>query len=44
MLLILIKISLFKKNGYCRVGVKKDWVFYKNKFNDLVLFQKILNK
>ena len=37
-------ISLFKKNGYCRVGVKKDWVFYKNKFNDVVLFQKILNK
>ena len=37
-------ISLFKKNGYCRVGIKKDWVFYKNKFNDVVLFQKILNK
>ena len=37
-------ISLFKKNGYCRVGVKKDWMFYKNKFNDVVLFQKILNR
>jgi diamine N-acetyltransferase len=37
-------ISLFKKNGYCRVGIKKDWVFYKNKFNDVILFQKILNK
>ena len=37
-------ISLFKKNGYCKVGVKKDWVFYNNRFNDEVLFQKILNK
>ena len=37
-------ISLFKKNGYCKVGVKKDWVFYNNKFIDEVLFQKILNK
>ena len=37
-------ISLFKKNGYCKVGLKKDWVFYNNKFNDEVLFQKILNK
>ena len=31
-------ISLFKKNGYSRVGVKKDWVFYKNKFNDYDFF------
>ena len=37
-------ISLFKKNGYCEVGTKKDWIFYNNKFNDEVLFQKILNK
>ena len=37
-------ISLFKKNGYCKVGLKKDWVFYNNKFNDQLLFQKILNK
>ena len=33
-----------KKNGYNEVGLKKDWVFYKNKFNDELLFQKILNK
>ena len=37
-------ISLFKKNGYNKVGLKKDWVFYNNKFNDELLFQKILNK
>ncbi|MDA1226147.1 MAG: GNAT family protein, partial [Bacteroidetes bacterium] len=37
-------ISLFKKNGYNEVGLKKDWVFYNNKFNDEILFQKILNK
>jgi len=37
-------ISLFKKNGYNEVGLKKDWVFYNNKFNDELLFQKILNK
>ena len=37
-------ISLFEKNGYCKVGLKKDWIFYNNKFNDEVLFQKILNK
>ena len=37
-------ISLFKKNGYNEVGVKKDWIFYNNKFYDELLFQKILNK
>ena len=37
-------ISLFEKNGYCKVGLKKDWIFYNNKFNDEVLFQKILKK
>ena len=37
-------ISLFKKNGYSEVGVKKDWIFYNNKFYDELLFQKILNK
>jgi hypothetical protein len=24
--------------------LKKDWIFYNNKFNDELLFQKILNK
>ena len=37
-------ISLFKKNGYIEVGNKKDWVYYKNKFNDELMFQKILLK
>ena len=37
-------ISLFKKNGYNKVGLKKDWLFYNNKFNDELLFQKILNR
>ena len=37
-------ISLFKKNGYNQVGLKKDWIFYNNKFNDVLLFQKILIK
>ena len=37
-------ISLFKKNGYSEVGVKKDWIFYNNKFYDELLLQKILNK
>ena len=36
-------ILLFEKNGYIRVGLKKDWIFYNNKFNDELLFQKILN-
>ena len=37
-------ISLFKKNGYNKVGLKKDWMFYNNKFNDELLFQKILKR
>ena len=36
-------ILLFEKNGYIKVGLKKDWIFYNNKFNDELLFQKILN-
>ena len=35
-------ILLFEKNGYIKVGLKKDWIFYNNKFNDELLFQKIL--
>ena len=37
-------ISLFKKSGFVNIGLKKDWIFYNNKFNDELLFQKILNK
>jgi diamine N-acetyltransferase len=37
-------ILLFEKNGYINVGLKKDWIFYNNKFNDELLFQKILSK
>ena len=37
-------ISLFEKSGFVNVGLKKDWIFYNNKFNDEFLFQKILNK
>ena len=36
-------ILLFEKNGYIKIGLKKDWIFYNNKFNDELLFQKILN-
>ena len=34
-------ISLFEKSKYVNVGLKKDWIFYNNKFNDELLFQKI---
>ena len=37
-------ISLFEKSDFVNVGLKKDWIFYNNKFNDELLFQKILNK
>ena len=37
-------ISLFKKSGFVNIGLKKDWIFYNNKFNDELLFKKILNK
>jgi diamine N-acetyltransferase len=37
-------ISLFEKSKYVNVGLKKDWIFYNNKFNDELLFQKILKK
>ena len=37
-------ISLFEKSNFVNVGLKKDWIFYNNKFNDEFLFQKILNK
>ncbi|MFT6997003.1 MAG: diamine N-acetyltransferase [Cryomorphaceae bacterium] len=33
-------IKLFKKFGFEKVGVKKDWTFYEGKFYDEVLMQK----
>jgi diamine N-acetyltransferase len=39
----LISIRLFKSLGYEKVGLKKDWNFYNNKFNNELIFQKILN-
>ena len=37
-------ISLFEKSDFVNVGLKKDWIFYNNQFNDELLFQKILSK
>ena len=39
----LISIKLFKSLGYNKIGLKKDWNFYNNKFNSEYTFQKILN-
>jgi len=39
----LISIKLFKSLGYIKIGLKKDWNFYNNKFNSEFTFQKILN-
>ena len=39
----LISIKLFKSLGYNKIGLKKDWNFYNNKFNSEYPFQKILN-
>ena len=37
-------IKLFEKHGYLKVGNKKDWIFYNNKYFDELLYQKILDK
>ncbi len=37
-------IKLFEKHGYLKVGNKKDWIFYNNKYFDELLYQKILVK
>ena len=37
-------IKLFEKHGYIRIGNKKDWIFYNNKYFDELLYQKILDK
>tara|TARA_B100000575_G_scaffold167761_1_gene134236 strand:+ start:20138 stop:20644 length:507 start_codon:yes stop_codon:yes gene_type:complete len=35
-------IALFEKNGFKLVGLKKDWIYFNNDFNDELLYQKIL--
>ena len=37
-------ISLFEKNSYTKVGLKKDWIYYNNMFCDELLYQKIIKK
>ena len=37
-------IKLFEKHGYLKVGNKKDWIFYNNKYFNELLYQKILGK
>jgi len=37
-------IKLFEKHNYLKVGNKKDWIFYNNKYFDELLYQKILGK
>ena len=37
-------IKLFEKHGYLKVGNKKDWIFYNNKYFDELLYQKIIGK
>jgi diamine N-acetyltransferase len=34
-------ISLFTKNNFIKVGVKKDWIISNNQFKDEVLYQLI---
>lgn len=34
-------ISLFEKNNFKKVGIKKDWIFSNRKFKDEILFQLI---
>ena len=37
-------VKLFEKHGYMKVGNKKDWVFYNNRYFDELLYQKILGE
>ena len=37
-------IKLFEKHNYLKVGNKKDWIYYNNKYFDELLYQKILDK
>lgn len=34
-------IGLFEKHLFKKIGVKKDWTFYNNTFNDEILYQRI---
>lgn len=34
-------ISLFEKNNFKKIGIKKDWIFSNGKFKDEILFQLI---
>jgi len=34
-------ISLFKKQGFKEIGIKKDWISYQNEFKNEILFQLI---
>ncbi|WP_461532016.1 GNAT family N-acetyltransferase [Sinomicrobium sp.] len=34
-------IKLFSRQGFERVGVKKDWIFSEGKFKDEILYQKV---
>ena len=36
-----VSLHLFKKMGFSRAGVKKDWIFSQGTYKDEVLFQKI---
>ena len=37
-------VKLFEKHNYLKVGNKKDWIYYNNKYFDELLYQKILDK
>ena len=37
-------IKLFEKHNYLKIGNKKDWIYYNNKYFDELLYQKILDK
>lgn len=37
-------IKLFEKHNYLKVGNKKDWIYYNNKYFNELLYQKILDK
>lgn len=34
-------IKLFENSGFCKVGVKKDWIFSQSEFKNELLYQKI---
>jgi len=36
-------INLFTKQGFKRIGIKKDWNFNEGKFHDELIYQKIKN-